>query len=290
MFYVSSLSGSVAPFVPGVSQIAKPSQEVAPAAPLNFESQVVTQSAAQTISTNTVTRNTVTTENNEEPQNDEAVVFAKTGMVRPGLTPIVADSSNISRASAAMAYRIQEPEDTEQETAAEDILPAGRSSELDNESSRSHIPVSTIKNSNYQQPESKERKAVTVASDIMTAPVFTLLEQASLFEAQQAFKIHRFRHIPIVNHSGSMVGIISDRNVMGEPIHANHSVPIRDRMVTNILMARPSTDIRSIAQVMIEHRIGCLPLIGEGDRLVGILTRTDILRAIVKRAPVELWT
>ena len=40
---------------------------------------------------------------------------------------------------------------------------------------------------------------------------------------------------------------------------------------------------------MFAHHIGSMPVIGEGERPVGIITRSDILRTLVNRAPLELW-
>ena len=61
-------------------------------------------------------------------------------------------------------------------------------------------------------------------------------------------------------------------------------------MKTNVLTARPATEIRSVANVMFKQRIGAMPIVDEGGKLVGILTRSDILKAVINRAPLELWT
>ena len=51
----------------------------------------------------------------------------------------------------------------------------------------------------------------------------------------------------------------------------------------------PETEIRLIADVLIKERIGAMPIVDEKEKLVGIVTRSDILRTVVK-APLELWT
>ena len=134
----------------------------------------------------------------------------------------------------------------------------------------------------------KERKRVIHALDIMSSPVFSLNENSAIADAQKIFSEHKYRHIPVISNSGKLVGIISDRDFVGSV--GSKSGKISDYMITNILTARPQTEIKAIAEVMIEHRIGCLPILDERATLVGILTRSDILRAIVNHAPIELWT
>ena len=57
-----------------------------------------------------------------------------------------------------------------------------------------------------------------------------------------------------------------------------------------MLSAHPDTEIRLIARTMFEQKIGAMPILSEeDDSMVGILTRSDILRTVVNRAPFELW-
>jgi acetoin utilization protein AcuB len=56
-----------------------------------------------------------------------------------------------------------------------------------------------------------------------------------------------------------------------------------------VLTAHPDTSIRDIARVFFEERIGAVPIVDRGETLVGIVTRSDILRTILNSAPLELW-
>ena len=199
-----------------------------------------------------------------------------------------------------MAYRVQEME-FEPELQPTELIPkvgaVQHSTQVNDDAGESRERVNPIKRSNYRSaPPDKERKRVVAAIDIMSSPVFSLREDMPLEEAEKVFKSKKFRHIPIVSAAGQLVGIVSDRDFIGRVLvgpspqkNANASL-IRERMVTNILTARPQTEIRAIAEVMIAHHIGCLPIVEESGALVGILTRSDILRAIVNHAPIELWT
>jgi CBS domain-containing protein len=56
------------------------------------------------------------------------------------------------------------------------------------------------------------------------------------------------------------------------------------------MSAAPTTEIREIAHVMLEERVNGIPILDNSGHLIGILTTSDILRAIVHRSPLDLRT
>jgi acetoin utilization protein AcuB len=61
-------------------------------------------------------------------------------------------------------------------------------------------------------------------------------------------------------------------------------------MTTRVISATPTTDIREIANIMLDERIHALPILDGNRRLVGILSARDLLRGIATHGPLELWT
>jgi acetoin utilization protein AcuB len=61
-------------------------------------------------------------------------------------------------------------------------------------------------------------------------------------------------------------------------------------MSTRVLTATPTTEIREIAGVMLDEHVSAVPIVDSARHPLGILTTSDILRAIVRRSPLELWT
>ncbi|MFZ2960894.1 MAG: CBS domain-containing protein [Candidatus Ozemobacteraceae bacterium] len=146
-----------------------------------------------------------------------------------------------------------------------------------------------------------EPHKVILAHEIMSSPVITLPLSATLSQAWALIRNNRFRHIPIVNSEGFPVGILSDRNLLREVVALGRDIDRRDdvgdptptieNLVSEaILTALPQTEIQKIAKTLFEHHIGAMPIIDEQNRLVGIITRSDILRALVHLGPLELWT
>ncbi|MCB0353692.1 MAG: CBS domain-containing protein [Bdellovibrionales bacterium] len=131
-----------------------------------------------------------------------------------------------------------------------------------------------------------ERKPAVTAQQIMSSPVVTVQADRPLTAAKKIFQSQRFRHLPVVSSEGRLVGILSDRDALSAPMSAGR---ISEVMTKGVLTARPEAEIREMAKIMIEERIGAMPIVDETHQLVGILTRTDILRTVMHHAPLELW-
>ena len=145
----------------------------------------------------------------------------------------------------------------------------------------------------------RERQPAILARQILNAPVVSLSPTDSITEAWEIFRARRFRHIPVLNVTGRIVGILSDRDVLREtenpflssPVKvASSAIQVQRVMTTHVLTAHPDVSIREIARVFFEERIGAVPIVDGSEELVGIVTRSDILRTIVKSAPFDLWT
>lgn len=139
-----------------------------------------------------------------------------------------------------------------------------------------------------------ERAPALVAEQIMSTPALTLEPDTRLDAAWAFFREHRFRHVPIVGADRRMLGVIAERDLlldaagMGVASGTAHTT-IRPLMVTRVLSATASTAIREIAQVLFAQHIGAMPIVNEADYPIGIISRGDILHALVREAPLELW-
>lgn len=143
-----------------------------------------------------------------------------------------------------------------------------------------------------------ERRPAILASQIMSAPVVTLPVQAPLDQAWAMVRDRAIRHIPILASDGRIAGIISDRDLMrGRPGPRHNPAPDRrsagrsvgDLMSLHVIAVTSDTPIRDIARILVDERIGCVPIVNETIGLVGIVTRTDVLRCVINHAPLDLW-
>ena len=123
--------------------------------------------------------------------------------------------------------------------------------------------------------------------DSMVRDVVTVSPGTTAAEALGLCRERRIRHLPVME-GGKMVGLISDRDLrlatpaLGDANRAAALEKIRvgDEMSREVTTADPEDPIEQAAMVMHEKKIGCLPVI-EGDELVGILTSSDVMAALV---------
>ncbi len=125
--------------------------------------------------------------------------------------------------------------------------------------------------------------------DAMSRGVVTIHADALARGAVDMIRRRRIRHLPVVDHGGRLVGIVTARDLrqvifdpavqqrVGTLADALRSVTVADVMTRGVVTVRPTTTIRDAARLLHERRIGALPVV-DRDRVVGILTETDVLK------------
>lgn len=128
-----------------------------------------------------------------------------------------------------------------------------------------------------------------IVKQIMNNNVITLFPENTIRLALETMKQNRIRHIPIVKNDHHLVGIITERDVKDaspsifqlELKEDFLNMPIKSIMSTNLITGHPLDFVEEVAAELIEHKIGCLPILQDG-KLVGLLTETDLLNTFVK--------
>jgi CBS domain-containing protein len=129
------------------------------------------------------------------------------------------------------------------------------------------------------------RKRVTV-EDLMTTAVIALRATDTVDRARDDMRLAMIRHVPVVDDRDHVIGIVSNRDIL----HAQKSRRMAELMTRAVRTVRPDTPAAEAAAILLDNKIGSLPVIGEGEQLVGIITETDFL-AVAQRAlskPMEL--
>lgn len=162
-------------------------------------------------------------------------------------------------------------------------------------------PAAGIQSYRKSHDSTQGQKPALIAKQIMSSPVVTLTAQTLLDDAWELIRNRRFRHLPVVDGQNRLIGIISDRDILQKASYicrppdtpsetaGPEPVTIDTIMKRQVLTATPRTEIRRIARLLFEERIGSMPIVDNRDRLEGIITRSDILRILIREAPIELW-
>ncbi|MGH0034974.1 MAG: CBS domain-containing protein [Myxococcota bacterium] len=134
-------------------------------------------------------------------------------------------------------------------------------------------------------------------SEWMTAEVATLDMNDSLAIADDVMRLGRVRHMPVVDDSGALVGIVSQRDLfrgalaraLGYGSHAQDRVLgmllVKEVMTSDVRTVAPDATLEEAGRRMLEHKIGALVVTDAEGRLVGILTESDFVRAVIEAAP-----
>ncbi|MGF1564776.1 MAG: IMP dehydrogenase [Flavobacteriales bacterium] len=131
------------------------------------------------------------------------------------------------------------------------------------------------KNMSIKEQANEVRKVKRSESGMIQDPV-TLSENALVGDALQLMAEHKIGGIPVVNETGILVGIVTNRDLRFEKVNQR---PIREVMTSaNIVKAVEGTDLKQAESILQSHKIEKLPVVDADNRLVGLITYRDILK------------
>jgi acetoin utilization protein AcuB len=132
-----------------------------------------------------------------------------------------------------------------------------------------------------------------LVKDRMSKHPLTISANESISETHRYMQEQKVRHLPVMDKTGKMVGLVTDEDLLrAEPSAATslsmweiHSlldkVKTKDVMTRKVVTTTEDTPIEEAAHVMRDHKIGCLPVMRE-SKLIGIITETDIFTAFME--------
>jgi acetoin utilization protein AcuB len=139
------------------------------------------------------------------------------------------------------------------------------------------------------------RRETMRVKDIMSRPVVAIAPGASCQDALRRMHEARVRHLPVIEQQGPLVGVLTDRDLrhylftsgvypqLGAiPVDALlGGVCVREVMSAPAIAIQADVDVAEAAQRMRKDRVGSLPVV-DGQRVVGMLTETDLLRHVCR--------
>jgi CBS-domain-containing membrane protein len=131
-----------------------------------------------------------------------------------------------------------------------------------------------------------------IARDLMTPDPLTVTPQASIAEVWDLMREVEVRHVPVVQ-GGALVGMLSDRDLArvdmarllkvegADALRQELATPIAQVMSSNVISVEPETEVGDVIALLLDHKIGALPVVEVGTReVLGIISYVDVLRAL----------
>jgi acetoin utilization protein AcuB len=143
-----------------------------------------------------------------------------------------------------------------------------------------------------------EKSMISIA-EIMTSDVSTIPMDMTLGQAMEVCSRKKIRHLPVVDEYGQLAGLVTDRDIrylisprigtISENTADRESLkrPIHLIMIRTTVVATPQMSIAEAAQLMLDHRIGCLPVTDSQRKVIGMVTATDLIRYIAQKQEQE---
>lgn len=113
-------------------------------------------------------------------------------------------------------------------------------------------------------------------AEIMTSEPTVVHARDRVSAAAREMEMGSFRHLPVVDDDRRVVGIVSQRDLLTA---ADGSIAVADVMSDDVKTVRLHTAAHEAAYLILRHKIGCVPVLDDSGRLVGILTDSDFVRA-----------
>ena len=116
----------------------------------------------------------------------------------------------------------------------------------------------------------------------MTHGPVTIRDNTDYWKAFEIMQEKDLHHIPVVNEHSAVVGILTRRDLKIASMHFGEAhAEVSEVMHSPVVTVTPGELLAEAAKQMIDNRIGGLPVLGADGQVVGILTETDLLRALI---------
>jgi CBS domain-containing protein len=141
----------------------------------------------------------------------------------------------------------------------------------------------------------QERGPLYRAEQVMQRQVITVAASADVAQAWRILRDNHIHQAPVLDAAARLIGVVSERNLLtalnieAERVIESLGRLVGDVMTTPVVTATPATDIRLIATVMLDQDVDGVPIVDNNGNLIGFVSRSDILRAVVADPPLSLW-
>jgi len=139
------------------------------------------------------------------------------------------------------------------------------------------------------------KEPIYEVNQLMRKEIITVGENATIQECYDLMVKYKIKQIPIINQTQNIRGLITQNIILDALIndlnYVNHTAnkAVIEVVKEDVITSDPISDIRRIAKVMVDFNLNAMPIVSQEDKIVGIVSRTDILKAVATIPPLQLW-
>lgn len=131
--------------------------------------------------------------------------------------------------------------------------------------------------------------------DIMIKNFISINHNKTLQESYELLKEHQVNNIPVVDDNGAIMSMINKKIILNylmddlDYVHQTLEKKLDYLDLPHVLTTSPITDIRRVAQVMVDENIDAIPVVNNKHILVGIVSKTNIIKAIADKPHMQFF-
>lgn len=132
--------------------------------------------------------------------------------------------------------------------------------------------------------------------DIMTKESVCIENENTLQDAYDKLKDYNISQVPVIDSKQRILGLINKKfilNLIIDDIDNARDIlnkKIEDIYLPELITTDPITDIRRVAKVIVDFKLSAVPVVTQEDIIIGIVSKTDILKAVAKLPSFQLWS
>jgi CBS domain-containing protein len=137
----------------------------------------------------------------------------------------------------------------------------------------------------------------TKLKELMAAPAITVNQSDDFHVVQDKFTTHNIRHLPVLDDSGGVIGLITQRQLY--KIHSPRKLEdgtwyydkdmldgfiLKNVMIKEVVLLKPENTLSEALKIVSQSKLGCIPIVDDYRLPLGIVTRSDIFKFFLNHA------
>ncbi|MBI2996755.1 MAG: CBS domain-containing protein [Candidatus Melainabacteria bacterium] len=116
--------------------------------------------------------------------------------------------------------------------------------------------------------------------DIMNQDPRVLSEDETIFNASKFMRQQKIRNLPVIDKNKKLVGLVTYREIIDSLSGNSDMILVKDAMVKQVTAVGPETPLKGAIEIMLINKFGCLPVVDNDRKLIGLITETDLLKTL----------